>query len=91
MVANVITIVTALSLSSISTRLRVGQRGAYFLISHALGLAAGGAVGLPLFHAQAVSVAFYIVGFTESRTFIFPPLPDLLISGSILACIFIIT
>jgi amino acid transporter len=89
-IANLITLLTGLSLSSIATNLKVGGGGAYFLISRALGLEVGGAVGLPLFLAQAVSVAFYIVGFTESLHFIFPSLPDQLISGGVLIGIFII-
>ena len=89
-IANLITLLTGLSLSSIATNLKVGGGGAYFLISRALGLEVGGAVGLPLFLAQAVSVAFYIVGFTESLHYIFPTLPDQLISGGVLIGIFII-
>lgn len=87
-VANLITLLTGLSLSAIATNQRVGGGGAYFLISRALGLEVGGAVGLPLFLAQAVSVAFYIVGFTESLHYIFPVLPDQLISVGVLLAIF---
>ena len=89
-IANAITLLTGLSLSTIATNTKVGGGGAYFLISRALGLEVGGAVGLPLFLAQAVSVAFYIVGFTESLHFIFPTLPDQLISGGVLVGIFVI-
>ena len=70
-IANAITILTSLSLSAIATNIRVGGGGAYFLISRSLGLEIGGSVGLPLFLAQAVSVAFYIIGFAESLTNIF--------------------
>ena len=40
--------------------------GDYYLISRSLGAAYGGALGLLLFVAQAVSVAFYSVGFGEA-------------------------
>ncbi|MCF7688627.1 MAG: hypothetical protein K9N01_10025 [Cephaloticoccus sp.] len=89
-IANTITLLTGLSLSSIATNTKVGGGGAYFLISRALGLEVGGAVGLPLFLAQAVSVAFYIVGFTESLHFLFPSLPDLMINFGVLLTIFVI-
>ncbi len=70
-IANAITLLTGLSLSAISTNTRVGAGGAYFLISRSLGLEIGGSIGLPLFLAQAISVAFYIIGFTESLNLIF--------------------
>ena len=45
-VANVITLITALSVSSLATSQRVGVGGAYFLISRSLGIEVGGAIGL---------------------------------------------
>jgi len=71
-VANAITLLTTLSLSAIATNTRVGVGGAYFLISRSLGLEIGGSIGVPLFFAQAISVAFYLVGFAESLRFIWP-------------------
>ncbi len=64
--AHVISVLTGLSVSSIATNRTVGAGGAYFMISRSLGGAAGAAIGIPLFFAQALSVAFYVVGFTES-------------------------
>lgn len=90
-IANAITLLTSLSLSAIATNRKVGGGGAYFLISRSLGLEVGGSVGLPLFLAQAVSVAFYIIGFTESLHFIFPEVPDRLVSGGVLAVLFVIS
>lgn len=89
-IANSITLLTSLSLSAISTNLQVRGGGAYFLISRNLGLEIGGAVGLPLFLAQAVSVAFYIIGFTESLEFLFPDLPSRWISAGTLGVILVI-
>lgn len=63
---------TALSISSISTNIEVSTGGVYYLISRSLGLEAGGAIGIPLFLSQAVSVAFYIIGFLESLKVIIP-------------------
>lgn len=64
--AEVIVILTALSISAIATNVEVKVGGAYFLISRSLGVEFGGAIGLVLFLSQAISVAFYIVGFTEA-------------------------
>jgi len=71
-IANVITFCTALSLSAIATNMRVRGGGAYYLISRSLGLEIGGSIGIPLCLSQAGSVAFYIVGFTESIHAFFP-------------------
>ena len=69
-----ITFLTALSIASIATNAPVKAGGAYFLISRSLGVEMGGAIGIPLFLAQAFSVALYIMGFSESMVAIFPML-----------------
>ena len=61
-----ITLFTGLSLSAISTNSQIKGGGAYFLISRSLGPEFGGAIGLTLFFAQALSVPFYILGFVEA-------------------------
>ena len=90
-IANSITLLTSLSLSSIATNTKVEAGGAYFLISRSLGLEIGSSIGVPFFLAQTVSVAFYIVGFTES---LLPLLGDFegarWISMGMLAIIFVI-
>ena len=72
--ATSITFLTALSIASIATNAPVKAGGAYFLISRSLGVEMGGAIGIPLFLAQAFSVALYIMGFSESMIAIFPAL-----------------
>ena len=72
--ATSITFLTSLSIASIATNAPVKAGGAYFLISRSLGVEMGGAVGIPLFLAQAFSVALYIMGFSESMVAIFPSL-----------------
>jgi solute carrier family 12 (sodium/potassium/chloride transporter), member 2 len=72
LLANLITFITALSLSALSTNMKVGGGGAYFMISRSLGLEPGAAIGLPLFLAQALGVSFYVAGFSESFLQVFP-------------------
>lgn len=64
--ATSITFLTGLSLSALSTNMKVGGGGAYYIISRSLGLEAGAAIGLPLFFAQSFGIAFYIAGFSEA-------------------------
>ena len=61
-----ITFLTSLSVSAIATDRIVRGGGAYYMISRSLGLETGGAVGIPLYFAQALSVALYTIGFAES-------------------------
>ena len=74
-ISNFITFLTGLSISAISTNTRVKGGGAYFLISRSLGPEFGGAIGLALFLAQALSVPFYILGFVTAIAESFPSLP----------------
>ncbi len=71
-----ITFLTALSVASIATDQRVKTGGAYYMISRSLGIEAGGAVGIPLYIAQALSVALYTLGFAESVVNVFPVLDE---------------
>ncbi|NER50760.1 MAG: amino acid permease [Symploca sp. SIO1A3] len=61
-----ITFLTSLSISAIATDRVVRAGGAYYMISRSLGIETGGAVGIPLYFAQALSVALYTIGFAES-------------------------
>ncbi|GAB2771421.1 Na-K-Cl cotransporter [Salinimicrobium soli] len=72
--ATSITFLTALSVAAIATDQEVRAGGAYYMISRSLGIEAGGAIGIPLFIALALSVALYTVGFAESVVSVFPSL-----------------
>lgn len=72
--ATSITFLTALSISSIATDRRVRVGGAYYMISRSLGIETGGAIGIPLYFAQALSVALYTIGFAESVVEVVPTL-----------------
>ncbi len=63
--ANGISVLTTFSLSAIATNLRVKGGGDYYLISRTLGYEFGGAIGIVLFFAQSISIAFYCLGFGE--------------------------
>jgi solute carrier family 12 sodium/potassium/chloride transporter 2 len=80
LLAKSITLCTALSMSSITTNIKIGAGGAYSIISKSLGLEAGGSVGIPFYISQTLSAALYIIGFTEGWVRIFPGHPPLLIS-----------
>lgn len=64
--ANLISILTSFSLSAIATNMKVKGGGDYYLISRTLGVEFGGAIGIVLFLAQSVSIAFYCIGFGEA-------------------------
>lgn len=64
-IAHIISITTGLSVSSISTDKKVGAGGVYYVLSRSLGLPIGGALGITLFIATAISIALYMVGFAE--------------------------
>ena len=70
--ANGISVLTSISLSAIATNLKVKSGGDYYLISRTLGLEFGGAIGIVLFLAQSVSIAFYCIGFGEAISVLVP-------------------
>lgn len=70
--ANVISILTSISISAIATNIKVKGGGDYYLISRTLGPEFGGAIGMVLFLAQSVSIAFYCIGFGEAMTVLLP-------------------
>ncbi|HMB91784.1 MAG TPA: hypothetical protein VKP65_13110 [Rhodothermales bacterium] len=74
--ATSITFLTALSIAAIATDQRVRIGGAYYMISRSLGIESGGAIGIPLYLAQGLSIALYTVGFAESVVGVFPMLDE---------------
>ena len=84
-VSHLISLSTGLSLSAIATSMDVKAGGNYYMISRTLGLEIGGSIGIPLYLSQALSIAFYIIGFTEGLRWAFPQL-DPLVTAS-LTCI----
>lgn len=83
----VITGATALSISCITTNIRVGSGGAFSIISQALGLEVGGSVGIPLYLAQGLSAALYMQGIIETWRYLFPEHPGF----AVLAVVFLLS
>jgi solute carrier family 12 (potassium/chloride transporter), member 4/6 len=83
--ANLITLVTAFSVSSLATAQRVGSGGVYFIISRSLGVEMGGAIGLPLYLAQVFTLTLYCFAFAEFIQVLWPGL-----STQFLAAVFVV-
>ncbi len=73
---HLVTIPTALAISEIATNKRVEGGGEYFIISRSFGLNIGATIGVALYFSQAISVAFYVIAFTEAFEFIFNLMAD---------------
>jgi len=63
---NVVTTITAISMSAVTTNGQIKGGGVYYMISRALGPEFGGAIGLMFTLANSIAVSMYIVGFAES-------------------------
>ncbi len=70
--ANAISVLTSISISAVATNIKVKGGGDYYLISRTLGSEFGGAIGMVLFLAQSVSIAFYCIGFGEAVAVLLP-------------------
>jgi len=76
LLGHLVTIPTALAISEIATNKRVEGGGEYFIISRSFGLNIGATIGFALYLSQAISVAFYVIAFTESFGFLFERFTD---------------
>ena len=85
-----ITGITALSMSSIITNMKIGPGGAYSIIARSLGMEVGGSIGVPLYLSLALSMVMYIFGFREGLRMLFPQYSPLLIDLVIFAVLFLI-
>lgn len=71
LLGHLVTIPTAFSISEIATNQRVKGGGEYFIISRSFGLNIGATIGIALYLSQAISVAFYVIAFTEAFSPVF--------------------
>jgi amino acid transporter len=67
-----ITIPTGLAVAEIATNLKVEGGGEYYIISRSFGSTLGGAIGISLYMSQAISIAFYMIAFSEAFRPLFP-------------------
>ena len=72
LIGHAVTIPTAMAIAEIATNQKVEGGGEYYIISRSFGLVIGSTIGIALYLSQAISVAFYIMAFTEA----FKPLVD---------------
>ncbi|KAI9550869.1 hypothetical protein GHT06_000210 [Daphnia sinensis] len=66
LLATAVTIMTALSMSAISTNGQIKGGGTYYMISRTLGPEFGGAIGIIFAFANAMGIALHTVGFCEA-------------------------
>ncbi|UCD61203.1 MAG: amino acid permease [Flavobacteriaceae bacterium] len=65
-IAHVIAVTTGLSVSSVATDKKIGAGGIYYVLSRSMGIPIGGSIGIALSVGTALSIALYLVGFSES-------------------------
>ncbi len=75
-IANAVTLATALSISAIATNMKVGAGGGYYIISRSLGIEVGTAIGIPLYLAMTFSVTLYAFGLAESLGVVWDNVPQ---------------
>ena len=65
-IAHIIAVTTGLSVSSVATDKKIGAGGIYYVLSRSMGIPIGGSIGIALYVGTALSIALYLVGFSES-------------------------
>ncbi len=66
LLGHMVTLPTAMAVAEIATNQKVQGGGAYYIISRSFGLNIGAAIGIALYLSQAISVAFYVIAFSEA-------------------------
>ena len=64
--AHVIAVTTGLSVSSVATDKKIGAGGIYYVLSRSMGIPIGGSIGIAIYVGTALSIALYLIGFSES-------------------------
>ncbi|XP_076054160.1 bumetanide-sensitive sodium-(potassium)-chloride cotransporter-like isoform X1 [Oratosquilla oratoria] len=64
--ANIVTTLTAVSMSAVATNGSIKAGGVYYMISRSLGPEFGGSIGLMFTVANSIAAAVYIIGFCDS-------------------------
>ncbi len=71
LIGHAVTIPTAMAIAEIATNQKVEGGGEYYIISRSFGLVMGSTIGIALYMSQAISVAFYIMAFSEAFSSLF--------------------
>ena len=71
LLGHAVTIPTAMAIAEIATNQKVEGGGEYYIISRSFGLVIGSSIGIALYFSQAISVAFYIIAFSEAFSSLF--------------------
>jgi amino acid transporter len=66
LIGHLVTVPTAMAIAEIATNQRVAGGGEYYILSRSFGIITGASIGIALFLARAVSVAFYVIAFAEA-------------------------
>ncbi len=74
LIGHAVTIPTAMAIAEIATNQKVEGGGEYYIISRSFGLVIGSTIGIALYLSQAISVAFYVMAFSEAFTIFFESL-----------------
>ncbi|KAF2357911.1 SLC12A transporter C-terminal [Trinorchestia longiramus] len=64
--ANIVTVITAISMSAVATNGLIQGGGVYYMISRSLGPEFGGSIGLMFTVANSIAVSTYVIGFVNS-------------------------
>ncbi len=70
-ISHMVTLPTALAVSEIATNQKVEGGGMYYIISRSFGINIGASIGVTLYLAQAISIAFYIIACAEAFSPVF--------------------
>ena len=65
-IGHTITIPTGMAVAEIATNLKVEGGGEYYIISRSFGATVGGTIGISLYLSQTISIAFYMIAFSEA-------------------------
>lgn len=66
LLGHAVTIPTAMAIAEIATNQRVEGGGEYYIVSRSFGIPIGASIGMGLYLARAISVAFYLIAFAEA-------------------------
>jgi potassium/chloride transporter 4/5/6 len=83
----ILTLITALSLSSTASNMHVGEGGSYYMISRSFGLKTGAVMGLALYVAHALMACLCVLGFSDSIAQIIPGMSKQMIGIITILCL----